>query len=293
MSAAAKVVGLISGGRQFPVLVARGVKEAGHRLVVAGFAGHTNPEVYPLADVYRELKLGQVAKLIDFFKQNQVEEAMMAGAINKPGVMDIRHLDARAVKLIFSLKGKGDDAILRAFTTLLESEGITVLPPQAYAPGLMTPPGVLTRRAPDQREWADLRAGGAMARELGRLDIGQCIVLREGIVAAVEALEGTDAAIRRGCELGGAGCVVVKVVKPGQEERVDLPCVGLDTVRLMAKGQATCLGVEAGKSLFFDLESTLAVADKAGIAIVGLKAEDFGSAGPDKGAPQAGPAPAA
>ncbi|OGR38964.1 MAG: hypothetical protein A2051_03340 [Desulfovibrionales bacterium GWA2_65_9] len=270
MSAGAKVVGLISGGRQFPVLVARGVKDAGHRLVVAGFAGHTNPEVYPLADVFCELKLGQLSKLVDFFKQNKVEEAMMAGAINKPGVMDIRHLDARAVKLLFSLKGRGDDAILSAFTALLESEGITVLPPQAYAPGLMTPPGVLTRRAPDEREWADLRAGAVMARELGRLDIGQCVILREGIVAAVEALEGTDAAIRRGCELGGAGCVVVKVVKPGQEERVDLPSVGLDTVRLMAQGKATCLGVEAGKSLFFDLESTVAFADKAGIAIVGL-----------------------
>lgn len=270
MDAGPKVIGLISGGRQFPVLVARGVKDAGHRLVVAGFTGHTNPEVYPLADVYRELKLGQLAKLVDFFKENKVEEAMMAGAINKPGVMDIRHLDARAVKLMFSLKGKGDDAILSAFTALLESEGIAVIPPQAYAPGLMAPAGVLTRRAPDEREWADLRAGAHMARELGRLDIGQCVVLREGIVAAVEALEGTDAAIRRGCELAGAGCVVVKVVKPGQEERVDLPSVGLDTVRLMATGRATCLGVEAGKSLFFDLESTVAYADKAGIAIVGL-----------------------
>ncbi|PKN08508.1 MAG: DUF1009 domain-containing protein [Deltaproteobacteria bacterium HGW-Deltaproteobacteria-8] len=285
MSAGPKVIGLISGGRQFPVLVARGVKAAGHTLVVAGFAGHTNPEVYPLADVSRELKLGQVTKLIDFFKQNKVEEAMMAGAINKPGVMDIRHLDARAVKLIFALKGKGDDAILRAFTTLLEGEGIRIVPPQAYAPGLMAPAGVLTRRAPDEREWADLRSGAHMARELGRLDIGQCVVLREGIVAAVEALEGTDAAIRRGCELGGAGCVVVKVVKPGQEERADLPSVGLDTVKVMAKGQATCLGVEAGRSLFFDLESTVAFADKAGIAIVGLEGGGLDGMASDGSAP--------
>ncbi|MHC1700643.1 MAG: LpxI family protein [Humidesulfovibrio sp.] len=276
MSAAAKVVGLISGGRQFPLLVARGVKDAGHRLVVAGFAGHTNPEVYALADVSRELKLGQLAKLVAFFKENKVQEAMMAGSINKPGVMDIRHFDARAVKLLFSLKGKGDDAILRAFTALLEAEGIAVIAPQAYAPGLLTPPGVLSRRSPDEREWADLRAGARMARELGRLDIGQCVVLREGIVAAVEALEGTDAAVRRGCELGGPGCVVVKVVKPGQEERADLPSVGLDTVRLMAKGRATCLGVEAGKSLFFDLESTVAFADKAGIALVGLDQTELG-----------------
>lgn len=270
-----KVIGLIAGGRQFPVMVARGVKAAGHRLVVAGFTGHTNPEVYPLADASRELKLGQLAKLLDYFKEQRVEQAVMAGSINKPGVLDIRHFDARAVKILFSLKGKGDDAILRAFTQLLESEGIGLLPPQGFAQGLLAPAGVLTRRAPDERERADLRAGAHLARELGRLDIGQCVVLREGIVAAVEALEGTDAAIRRGCELGGPGCVVVKVLKPGQEERVDLPSVGLDTVRVMAKGGATCLGVEAGKSLFFDLEDTVAAADRAGMAIVGLGPDDL------------------
>ena len=271
-----KVVGLIAGGRQFPVLVAKGVKEHGHRLVVAGFTGHTNPEVYPLADAHRELKLGQLAKLLDFLKENGVQQVAMAGTINKPGVMDIRHFDARAVKLLFSLPGKGDDAILRAVSSLLESEGMELVPPQTYALGLTTPPGVLTRRPPDEREWSDLKRGAALARQMGAHDIGQCVVLREGIVAAVEALEGTDAAIRRGCELGGPGCVVVKVMKPGQEERVDLPSVGPDTVRVLAKGQGTCLGVEAGKSLFFDLEAAVHAADRAGIAIVGLTPADLG-----------------
>lgn len=272
---APKIIGLIAGGRQFPVMVARGVKAAGHRLVVVGFTGHTNPEVYPLADAHREMKLGQLAKLLDYFKAEGVEAAVMAGSINKPGVLDIRHFDSKAVKIIFSLKGKGDDAILRAFATLLEGEGMALLPPQAFAQGLLTPAGVLTRRAPDEREWADLRAGVRLARELGRMDIGQCVVLREGIVAAVEALEGTDAAIARGCSLGGPGCVVVKVLKPGQEERVDMPAVGLDTVRGLASGKGTCLGVEAGKSLFFDLEATVAAADRAGIAIVGLAGADL------------------
>lgn len=266
-----KVIGLIAGGRQFPVLVARGVREAGHRLVVAGFSGHTNAEVYPLAHAHSEMKLGQLGKLLDFFAAEGVEQVMMAGAINKPGVLDWRHFDRKALSILLNLKGKGDDAILRAFTQLMEGAGMQVIPPQTYAPGLMTPPGVLTRRSPDEREQADLARGLAMARELGRLDIGQCVVLREGIVAAVEALEGTDAAILRGCALGGPGCVVVKACKPGQEERVDLPSVGLDTIRRMAEGGATCLGVQAGKSLFFDLESTVALADKRGIAIVGLE----------------------
>ncbi|MDR3639772.1 MAG: UDP-2,3-diacylglucosamine diphosphatase LpxI [Humidesulfovibrio sp.] len=271
-----KVIGLIAGGRQFPVLVAQGVKAQGHRLIVAGFTGHTNPDVYPLADASRELKLGQLTKLLDFLKENHVEQVVMAGTIHKPGVMDIRHFDARAVKVLFSLKAKGDDAILRAVSGVLEAEGMALVPPQRFAQGLLTPPGVLTRRAPDEREWTDLRHGAELARALGRLDIGQCVVLREGIVAAVEALEGTDAAIRRGCELGGPGCVVVKVMKPGQEERVDLPSVGPDTVRVLAKGQGVCLGVEAGKSLFFDLEATVDAADRAGIAIVGLTQQDLG-----------------
>jgi UDP-2,3-diacylglucosamine hydrolase len=272
-----KVIGLIAGGRQFPVLVAQGVKAQGHRLIVAGFTGHTNPEVYPLADASRELKLGQLTKLLDFLKENKVEQVVMAGTIHKPGVMDIRHFDARAVKILFTLKAKGDDAILRAVSCVLEAEGMELVPPQQYAQGLLTPPGVLTRRSPNDREWSDLRLGVHLARELGRLDIGQCVVLREGIVAAVEALEGTDAAIRRGCELGGSGCVVVKVMKPGQEERVDLPSVGPDTVRMLAKGQGVCLGVEAGKSLFFDLEATVDAADRAGVAIVGLVSADLGA----------------
>ncbi|OIO02344.1 MAG: hypothetical protein AUJ49_06340 [Desulfovibrionaceae bacterium CG1_02_65_16] len=271
-----KVIGLIAGGRQFPVLVARGVKAAGHTLVVAGFTGHTNPEVYPMADVWRELKLGQLAKLLDYLKSNGVEQVVMAGTIHKPGVMDIRHFDARAVKILFTLKAKGDDAILRAVSGVLEEEGMELVPPQRYAEGLLTPGGVLTRRAPDEREWADLRHGARLARSLGQLDIGQCVVLREGIVAAVEALEGTDAAIERGCKLGGPGCVAVKVLKPGQEERVDLPSVGQDTVRGLARGKGTALGVEAGRSLFFDMEATVEAADRVGVAIVGLTQADIG-----------------
>lgn len=267
-----KTIGLIAGGRQFPVLVARGVRDAGHRLVVAGFSGHTNPDVYPLAHAKSETKLGQLQKLLDFFTAEGVEQVMMAGSINKPGVLDWRHFDRKAVSILLSLKGKGDDAVLRAFTRLMEEAGMQVIPPQTYAPGLATPPGVLTRRAPDEREQADLKRGLELASELGRLDIGQCLVLREGIVAAVEALEGTDEAIRRGCQLGGPGCVVVKVCKPGQEERVDLPSVGLDTIRRMVEGGATCLGVQAGKSLFFDMEAAIELADRKGVAVVGLAA---------------------
>jgi DUF1009 family protein len=270
MTRSPEVVGLIAGGRQFPLLVARGVKAAGHTLVAAAFSGHSNLDVAAEADVFRELKLGQLGKLIDFFKQNGVTRVVMAGTIDKPKAMDLRHLDMRALKLVFKRRDKGDDALLRMLTREFEAEGMPVAPAHVYMPSLLTPEGVLSRRAPDGREMADIRMAVAAARTLGRLDIGQCVVLREGIVAAVEALEGTDAAIERGCSLGGPGCVVVKVFKPGQEERMDLPSVGPDTVRTMARGQASCLAVEAGKSLFFDRDEALAEADKAGIAVYGF-----------------------
>ncbi len=264
------VIGLIAGGRQYPLLVAQGVKAAGHPLVAVGFTGHSNMDVAGLADEFREMKLGQLGKLIDFFKQHGVRRVIMAGTINKPKAMDIRHLDMRALKLVFRRKDKGDDALLRALAGEFETEGMTVVPAHVFLPDLLTPEGVLSRRAPDEREMSDARFAIEVARALGRLDIGQCVVVREGIVSAVEALEGTDETVRRGCALGGPGCVVAKVFKPGQEDRVDLPSIGPDTLRIMAQGGASCLVVEAGKSLFFDREAALAEADRAGIAVYGF-----------------------
>jgi len=275
MSETASTIGLIAGGKQFPVLVARGVKARGHRLVVAGFTGHTNMDVAPLADVFRELKLGKLNQLIGFLKGEKVDKVIMAGTIEKPKVMDIRHLDMRAIKLILGRKDKGDAALLGIIAREFEKEGMTVVPAHEYMPDLLTPEGVLTRRQPDEREWGDLKFAWNVAKELGRLDVGQCAVVREGIVAAVEALEGTDETLRRGFSYGGPECVVVKVFKPGQQKEVDLPSLGLDTVKLMAEGKASCLGVEAGKSLFFDREAALEFADKAGIAVVGLTPDSF------------------
>ena len=265
-----RVIGLIAGGRQFPLMVAKGVKRAGHRLVVATFPGHTDTDVAALADISRELKLGKLGALIAFFRENGVQDVVMAGTINKSKVLDVRHFDMRALKLIFRRRDKGDTVLLRTLSREFESEGMRVVPPHEFADDLLTPNGVLSRREPDERELADLKFGWDTAKTLGRLDIGQCVIVREGIVAAVEALEGTDAAVRRGGSLGGPGSVVVKVLKPGQQEQVDMPAVGADTVRSMAEVGATCLGVEAGRSLFFDRERALTFAADAGIAVVGI-----------------------
>jgi len=271
------IIGLIAGGHQFPIMVAKGVKARGFELIVAGFTGHTNMDVIPYADVWKELKLGKLGKLINYFKSNGVTKIIMAGTINKPKVMDIRYLDMRAIKMIFRQKNKGDSAILGALASELENEGMPVVPAHEYLPELLTPPGILTKREPDEREWEDLRFSWTIAKELGRMDIGQCLVVREGIVSAVEALEGTDTTIRRGCKFGGKGCVVIKVFKPGQQEQIDLPSFGLDTLKAMAEGGATCLGVEAEKSLFFDQGESLSFADKNGISIVGISSDQFDS----------------
>ncbi|WP_415716749.1 LpxI family protein [Maridesulfovibrio sp.] len=265
-------IGLIAGGGQFPLLVAKGAAAQGNRVVAVFFRGHSNFEVDEHVDESVELKLGQLNKLISFFKKNGVNKVVMAGTINKPKALDLRP-DFRAAKLLFKLATKGDDVILRTIANEFESEGMQVVGPHEYAPELITPSGFLTKRKPNEVERSDLTFGWNIARELGRMDIGQCVVVREGIVTAVEAIEGTDAAIKRGCELGGKGCCIVKVFKPGQEKRVDMPSIGLKTVQGMKDLGATCLGVEAGKSLFFDLDESIQFAEKHGITIVGLTQE--------------------
>ncbi|MFW5499206.1 MULTISPECIES: LpxI family protein [unclassified Maridesulfovibrio] len=267
-----ETIGLIAGGGQFPLLVAKGAAAQGNRVVAVFFKGHSNFDVCEYTDASIELKLGQLNKLISFFKKNGVSKVVMAGTINKPKALDIRP-DFRAAKLLFKLATKGDDVLLRAIAGEFETEGMEVVGPHEYAPDLLTPAGFLTKRKPNDVESGDLAFGWKIARELGRLDIGQCVVVREGIVAAVEAIEGTDAAVKRGCELGGKGCCIVKVFKPGQEKRVDMPSIGLKTIQGMKDLGATCLGVEAGKSLFFDLDKSIQFADKHGITIVGLNQE--------------------
>ncbi|NDV28496.1 LpxI family protein [Desulfovibrio sp. JC010] len=272
MTSNTETIGLIAGGGQFPLLVAKGAAAQGNRVVAVFFKGHSNLEVDEHVDASVELKLGQLNKLVSFFKENGVSKVVMAGTINKPKAFDIRP-DWRAAKLLFKLASKGDDVLLRAIASEFEGEGMQVVGPHEYAPDLLTPPGYLTKRKPNEVESTDIAFGWKIARELGRMDIGQCVVVRDGVITAVEAIEGTDAAVKRGCELGGKGCSIVKVFKPGQEKRVDMPSIGLKTVQGMKDLGATCLGVEAGKSLFFDLDESVKFADKHGITIVGLTEE--------------------
>lgn len=267
-------IGLIAGSGQFPRLVARGARAAGYRVVVCGFTGFTPPELAGEADVFTLLPLGQVGKLIDFFHENGVNRLCMAGAISKPRALDLKP-DIRAAKLLFRLRGLGDDSLLRAVADELKSAGLELVQAAELVPGLRAPQGVQGRCKPGKDDWEAIRHGWPIGKELGRLDIGQCLVLRRSMVVAVEAIEGTDAALTRGGELGGKGCVALKLLKPGQDLRLDLPSIGLGTIELLARYQYSCLAYEAGNTLFFDREEAVRLADRHKIAVIGLTDRDF------------------
>ena len=243
--------------------------------MVCAFHGFTDPGLEALADAYTTVYLGQFDKVIDYFRKHGVRRLCMAGAINKPRALDLRP-DFRAARILFSLRGKGDDALLRAIMADLEKEGFTLIQAAELSTSLLCPEGVLTRRGPSAEEIAEIDYGWPIAEALGRFDIGQCIVVKQGMVVAVECLEGTDAALRRGGELRGEGCVAIKRFKPKQDERVDLPSIGLQTVRLLIEQHYRCLAVDAGKTLFFDRAEALALADKHNFCIVALTEDSFG-----------------
>ena len=267
-------IGIIAGSGRFPFLVAQGARQAGLKVFICGFEGNADPALAGEADAFTLLNLGQLGGLINFFKQHKVGRVCMAGAISKPKALSLRP-DLRAAKVLFRLasRAKGDDVILRAVAEELESEGIAVVRPDALSPSLLAPEGVLGKKKPSPEEWADIRFGWGIAKTLGSLDIGQSVIVKKGIVIAVEAIEGTDAALERGGRLGGAGCTLVKAVKPGQDERLDLPSLGKTTLELLASHNYACLAFEAGRTLFFDLEAAVKAADTAGIAVVGVPSE--------------------
>jgi UDP-2,3-diacylglucosamine hydrolase len=263
-------LGLIAGEGQFPLLVATGASRQDIDVYAVGFKGFTDET---LAGEVRELsllKLGQLEKLIGFFKRNNVRQIVLAGAIHKPSALQLRP-DLRAMKLYLRLSSRNDSSLLRSLAMELEAEGLRVVSPLAFVPDLVMPEGVLSKRKPTQKERNDIDFGWKLAKDLGRLDVGQCIVIFERMTVAVEAMEGTDEALRRaGKLLKKPGGVVIKIFKPGQDQHIDQPAVGLRTIEVMREAGLTCLAVEAGTGLFFNRRESLALADKSGICVVGV-----------------------
>lgn len=264
-------IGIIAGGGQFPLLFARAAKKKGCQVVVAAHKGESSPEIESIADELCWVKLGQLGKIIKFFRQHGVGEAVLLGTITKTRIFKDILPDFKGLALWNKLKVRHDDSILRAVAEALEDEGIKILESTFFLRELLFPKGVLTRRKPSAGQIEDIHFGWRMAREVGRLDIGQCVVVRDRTVLAVEAIEGTDAAIHRGGRLGKEQAVVVKVKKPDQDFRFDLPAIGTKTIESMVEVGASVLAVEAGQSLLFDGEAAIALADKAGIIVIGVE----------------------
>ena len=267
-----KSVGLIAGMGQLPIQVAAEALERGHRVTAIAFPGFTDPGLEGVVTETHWLKLGQVEKVIAVLKSRGIQRVVMAGKIDKSNLMRLWNVrpDRRALRIIRSLVDWRDDTILAAIAAELLTEGIVVDEISVWASKLMAPPGVLTRKRPSESQWKDIDFGRSMAQGIGALDIGQTVVVKNAAVIAVEAIEGTDKAIRRAGDLGITDTVVVKMAKPQQDMRFDVPGIGPVTLESMMASRARVLAVEAGKTMITDHERTLAMADKAGIVIVGI-----------------------
>jgi len=263
-------IGLIAGGGQFPLLFSKKAKARGYRVFAVALIKETDPELESLVDGIQWLHLGQLGKLIRFFNKNHVNQAVMMGAIEKTRMFrDIRP-DLKLLSLIGSLKNSHDDRVLRACADVLNKEGIEILASTFLLPEILAPEGCWTKRKPTKYEAEHIEFGWELAKEVGRLDIGQCIVVGDWSVLAVEAVEGTDETIRRGGKLANGNAVVVKVCKPDQDFRFDIPAIGIQTIQTMSEAGATVLTVEAGKAVVFDKEEMIRLADQHNISIVAI-----------------------
>lgn len=263
-------IGIIAGGGQFPLLFARAVRRHGLKVYAAAHQGETDETLADQVDALQWVRLGQLGKIIDFFKKEGVIKTVFIGSITKTNIFRDVRPDLKGLGLWNKIDIKQDDSILRAIADRLAKDGIEVVASTSYVPELLFPQGILTRKKLTKEQKNDIVFGWKIARAMGGLDIGQCVVVRNQTVLAVEAIEGTDAAIRRGGTLGKEKAVVVKLKKPNQDLRFDLPAVGEKTIVSMLEVKAAVLAVEAGYALFFDRESVIRAADAAGLVVVGV-----------------------
>lgn len=268
-----KRIGLIAGSGQFPLIFSRTAREKGYAVYAAAHLKETDPAIEASVDAIEWIHLGQIKRLLKFFRRHQVTQAVMMGAIRKTRMFTDVRPDTKALALVAGMRHTHDDGLLRAFAGLLEREGIRIEASTMLLPEMLAPQGCWTRRKPNREESADMRLGWRLTKEIGRLDIGQCLVLARGSVLAVEAIDGTDATIRRGGKLGNGRAVVVKVCKPTQDNRFDIPAIGVGTIETMHEAGASALVIEAGKAVVFDREEMIALADRRGIAIVAMNQE--------------------
>jgi len=277
-------LGLIAGNGRFPFLLLDAARAHGLTVVVAAINEETDPEINTRAASDPEihvhwLSLGELSKLIETFQAEGVTRAVMAGQVKHKQIFSSIRPDWRLAKLLLNLRTRNTDMLLGAVAKVLGDEGIELISSTTYLEPLLAKPGVLTQRAPDEEEQKDIAYGRTVAQAIAAYDLGQTVVIAAQACVAVEAMEGTDATIARAGELFRTldiatettlrrSLTVVKVAKPNQDMRFDVPVIGVATIHAMQAAGATCLAIEAGKTLLFDPTAVFAAADLAGIAIV-------------------------
>jgi len=264
-------IGLIAGSGRFPIFVAEAAKANNVALIAIALESESEKKIEDIADKTYWVRIGEAKKIIDTLKSENIRYAIMAGKVNKSTLIkNALRLDEEAKRVLKNIMDKKDDTILSAIANRLKDFNIELMDSTLFLKEMMPSRGALTKRKPDKRELEDIDFGFKIAKDMGSLDIGQSVIVKDKAVISVEAIEGTDAAIRRAGELAGKGAVVVKVSKPKQDMRFDVPVVGLHTIDSLKAAKASVLAIEADKVLVLDKESVIREAEKAGLSIVAV-----------------------
>jgi DUF1009 family protein len=268
---AGEPLGLIAGNGRFPFLAAAGARRAGRRVVALAIREEADPGLEDEVDELHWVGLGQLGRAIQILQEARVREAVMAGQVKHRRIFSDVVPDLKLVGVLARLAIQSTDSIIGAVADALSREGVTLLPSVAFLGDQLATPGSMTRRRPRREEKADVAYGEIVARALAGMDLGQTVVVKKRAAVALEAMEGTDEVIRRAGRIAGSGATVVKVSKPDQDMRFDVPVVGQGTLDAMAEAGASVLAVDAGRTLIIDKAHFLAEAEVRSVAVWGLE----------------------
>jgi len=263
-----EILGIIAGNGIYPIKVAEAARRAGVKTIIAAaFTNETESAIRQHVDQVEWLKVGQLGRLLKFFTQQQVHHAIMAGQIAPKNLFDLRP-DVKALIVLAKLKQRNAESIFGAIADELAKAKVELLPATSFLEDQLAQPGLIAGLKLSKHETQDVEFGWKIAKEIARLDIGQTVIVKNGTVLAVEAFEGTNNAIERGGSLAREGAIMIKVAKPNQDMRFDVPVIGLETIKIAAKSKLRAIAVEAGKTLLLEREALVEVAERARISIV-------------------------
>jgi len=261
-------IGLIAGNGKFPLFFAQGAKKEGRKIITVAFKEETSRELSKYVDEITWISVGELQKLIDILVSSGVSRAVMAGQVNLSLLFSKIKFDEEAQKLLSEVENKTTDALLSTVAKRLAEKNITLINSATYLDEFLPQKGILTQTVPTSQQWEDIEFGRKIAKQIAGLDIGQTVIVKNKTILAIEAIEGTDEAVKRASQYGKEGIVVVKVSKPNQDMRFDIPVIGKKTIKLLHRVKAKILAIEEKKTLILEKEKVIKLADRWGICIV-------------------------